>query len=134
MQMDDKEASLIRVEEQLKESAKNQVSIMADLKEIFGRLERESKISTIISGDIKGHLEASQIKWDGANKRFEDGDEQFKELSKELSAEKEARTSFEQEVKTSLKTIKWVFGTLATVATIISVILGIIEILHKLTS
>jgi len=127
MQIEDREETIIRVEEQLKESAKNQASVLADLKEVFSRLERDSKVSMTISGDLKGHLETSKFRWDTFNKRLDDGDVLFKELSREISKEKEDRVQFEQEVKTSLKTIRWVFGTLATLAAALSTIMGIIQ-------
>jgi len=131
--LDDREASLIRVEEQLKESAKNQASIMTDLKEIFGRLEKESKNSTIISGEIKGHLATDKLRWDSISKRLDDGDALFKDIDTKMDAEKEARSTFETEIKSSVKTIKWVFGTLATVAAALSTLLGIIQLLGKLS-
>jgi len=131
MQMDDREASLIRLEEQLKESAKNQVSISADLREIFNRMEKESKISMMISGDLKSHLETSKYRWDTFSKRLEDGDEMFREVSKSLTKEKEERTAFEQDMKSSIRTIRWVFGTLAVMASALSAIVGIIQFLGR---
>jgi hypothetical protein len=129
--MDDREASLIRLEEQLKESAKNQVSISADLREIFNRMEKESKISMMISGDLKSHLETSKYRWDTFSKRLEDGDEMFREVSKSLTKEKEERTAFEQDMKSSIRTIRWVFGTLAVMASALSAIVGIIQFLGR---
>lgn len=132
MQMEDRDASLIRVEEQLKESAKNQASMMADLKDIFNRLEKESKASMIISGDLKSHIESSKYRCDAILKRLDDGDAQFKDIVKDLTGEKEGRIKFEQNITSSIRTIKWVFGSIATIAAILSSILGILQILGKL--
>lgn len=129
--MDNGEASLIRVEEQLKESAKNQASIMADLKEIFGRLEKESKITTILSGDLKAQIEASKFRWETVSKRLDEGDKLFKDISKSLSDEKEDRGNFEQEIKGSIKTLKWVIGTLATLATVLSSVIAFLQFIGK---
>ena len=131
MQMEDRDASLIRVEEQLKESAKNQAFIMADLKDIFNRLERESKATTILSGDVKNFTETAKYRCDLMVKRLDDGDTLFKEMAKEMTKEKESRVQFEQEVRTSIKTIKWVFGTLATLASVLSAGLGIAQVMGK---
>jgi hypothetical protein len=129
MEMDDREESLIRVEEQLKESAKNQASMIADLREIFDRLEKESKISMVISGDLKAHIEASRFRWDTFDRRLNEGDVTFRETAKSIAKEKEERTAFEQDVASSLRTIKWVFGTLAGLAATLSSVVGIIQFL-----
>ena len=129
MEMDDREESLIRVEEQLKESAKNQASMIADLREIFDRLEKESKISMVISGDLKAHIEASRFRWDTFDRRLNEGDVTFRETAKSIAKEKEDRTAFEQDITSSLRTIKWVFGTLAGLAATLSSVVGIIQFL-----
>jgi len=120
MQMENSEASLIRVEEQLKESAKNQTAISGDLKELFGKLERESKSSTIISGELKSLVETSKYRWDTVSKRLDDGDTTFKDLSKDVN-----------DIKSSIRTLKWVFGTLASIATILSGVIVVLQFLGK---
>jgi len=125
--MDINEASLIRVEEQLKESARNQTSIILDLKEIFNRLERESKSSVILSGDLKSHLESSKYRWDSLAERLERVDDSLKDLAFRVNVEKEERAKFEQDIKASVRTIKWVFGTLASIASVLSAIVGIAQ-------
>ena len=103
--------------------------MIADLREIFDRLEKESKISMVISGDLKAHIESSKFRWDTFDRRLNDGDVTFRETAKVIAKEKEDRTAFEQDITSSLRTIKWVFGTLAGLAAALSSIVGIIQFL-----
>ncbi len=137
---------LIRVEQQLANASQNQAAISVDLKDIFGRLERDSKMVTMISGDLKGHLESSILRWANLEKRLndiekklegieekiainadditEEREERTEAITKEReerSKDNEDRKNFEQGVRTSVSTVSWIIGALAGLATVISV-------------
>jgi chromosome segregation ATPase len=141
---------LIRVEQQLANASQNQKTILEDLREIFNRLERDSKLVTSISGDLKAHLESSVIRWSNLEKRLSEMERRLEGIEKKIdfnaesitmereerteavTAEREGRAkdneerkNFEQSVRSSFNTVAWIIGALASIATIVSV-LGII--------
>lgn len=145
--MEDRERDmLIRVEQQLANASQNQKTILEDLREIFSRLERDSKMVTSIAGDLKAHLESSVIRWSNLEKRLSEMERRLEGIEKKIdfnadciTAEREERTEaitaeregrvkdreeqgkFEQSVKASFNTVAWIVGALASIATIISV-------------
>jgi predicted RND superfamily exporter protein len=146
--MDDRDREmLIRVEQQLSNSTQNQQTILEDLREIFQRLEHDSKVVTVISGDIKGHLDSSIIRWSGLEKRLLEMERRLETIENRLednsqnviieregrtealtrereerSRDNEERKNFEQRVRATVNTIAWIIGTLASAATAISVV------------
>jgi septation ring formation regulator EzrA len=137
---------LIRVEQQLTNASQNQKTIIEDLKEIFNRLERDSKLVTSISGDLKAHLESSVIRWSGLERRLSEMERRLEGIGNKIdvnaesitkereerteaitieregrSKDNEQRKNFEQSVRASVNTISWIIGALAGLATIISV-------------
>jgi septal ring factor EnvC (AmiA/AmiB activator) len=137
---------LIRVEQQLANASQNQKTILEDLRDIFNRLERDSKMVTTISGDLKAHLESSVIRWSNLEKslselerRLEGIENKIDSNADSITVEREERTdaitseregrskdneerkNFEQSVKASVNTVSWILGALAGLATIISV-------------
>ena len=137
---------LIRVEQQLANATQNQATIIEDLREIFNRLERDSKTVTTISGDLKGHLESSVIRWSNLEKRLNELDRRLEGIEEKIDLntrniiiEKEERTeaitierenrskdneeskNFEQGVRATISSASWLIGALAGIATIISV-------------
>jgi transposase len=137
---------LIRVEQQLTNASQNQKTIIEDLKEIFNRLERDSKLVTSISGDLKAHLESSVIRWSGLERRLSEMERRLEGIENKIdvnaesitmereerteaitieregrSKDNEQRKNFEQSVRASVNTISWIIGALAGLATIISV-------------
>ena len=162
MELNERE-TLVRVEQQLKDSVQNQSQIMDDLKNIFGRIESDSKLLVSVSGEVKSHLENSRFRWDDLDKklrdlhdkikeceekieentkcimsykniekRIENCEENQKENEKSILKEKEARSLFQQDILSTIKTIGWIFGGLATIATIISCIVLVLQIFGKL--
>lgn len=138
---------LIRVEQQLQNAHQNQMQILEDLRTIFNRLEQESKIVTVISGDLKGHLESSSVRWANMEKQLNEIDRRLMLTEDKLeqhadvignereerigvvTAEREARAkenkereTFEREIKASIRTISWVISALASIATVVSVV------------
>jgi len=162
MELNERE-TLVRVEQQLKDSVQNQGQIMDDLKEIFGRIESDSKMLVTLGSDVKSHMDNTKFRWDDLEKKlhelsdkirkceeeiskntkdimsYEDlvekvkgCEEDIKDNKKALIDEKEARGLFQQDVNSTVKTIGWIFGGLATVATIISGLVLIFQIFGKM--
>jgi len=67
--MDEKE-TLIRVEQQMQDSIKNQSLILNDLKEIFNKIESESKATAIVKSDLNTHLETTVVRREDNERRF----------------------------------------------------------------
>jgi len=137
---------LIRVEQQLANASQNQTTIISDLREIFNRLERDSKMVTTISGDLKGHLDSSVIRWSNLEKRLNELERRLEGIEDKMddnsdcittereertqaitveregrSKDNEERKNFEQSVRASVSTVSWIIGALAGLATVISV-------------
>ena len=138
---------LIRVEQQLVNATQNQSQILEDLREIFKRLEQDSKVVTTVSGDLKAHLESSNIRWSNmeklltelerkilaldrkVDKNSDDITSEREERNQAITNEREARSkedkereTFETEFKASFKTISWIVGALSSIAIIVSAI------------
>lgn len=137
MELNERE-TLIRVEQQLKDSIANQAQIMSDLKEIFARIEGDSKIVTQIKGDLRTHLETNSLKEQEMSRRIDevikDTNSNSQKISKEreerkeaLNQEKNKRETFEEKIKTSFGVFKVSIGALAGLATIISTVVAIMQ-------
>jgi len=72
--------SLIRLETQLQDSIKNQNQILADLKDIFNKIEAESKSIMTVKSDLSNHLEMTVVRREDIDRRFKNNDEKLKEL------------------------------------------------------
>jgi len=145
--------TLVRVEQQLKDSVTNQSQIMADLKEIFQRIEKESKVVHILRGDFDTHKGTSNVKLDtvikelkDAEKKLEDLDDDIKKqetkfdkaladqklhFTDKINKERIARSNFQKTVQTSVRTAAWIFGSLASLATLLSGVQILIKFLPK---
>lgn len=120
---------LIRVEQKLENANQNQNQLLDDLRDVFKRLEHDSKMVTVLSGDLKGHLESSKVRWTNLEKKISEIDQRLhnietkiEENAENLSKEVKERESFEREIKASIKTIGWIFGILASIATVLSTV------------
>ena len=145
--MDERE-TLIRVEQQLQDSIKNQSLILNDLKEIFSKIEIDSKATTAVKSDLNTHLELSTIRREESDRRFKALEEKLKEcldetnelqdiVSREfievkkdfldkLEDEKKKRIDdssdsklFQKQITTSMGMIKWIIGILIVTITAI---------------
>lgn len=138
MELNERE-TLVRVEQQLKDSVQNQNQIMADLKEIFQRIEGEAKLITTISGDLKGHLDNSTIRWDNLERRLTSLDKEFNDLEKkaddntrDISETKKEQEKFVENVKSSARATKWIIGIMAALASILGSLSFLLEILDRI--
>ena len=122
--MDDREM-LIRVEQQMIDAAKNQATIMSDLKEIFNRIESESKISAQLKGDLKAYIDISTLRIADMDHRMADVSQILKELQVEFKKKKDERNTFQSEINGSLKTFKWIFSILGAIAVFLNIVLVI---------
>ena len=152
MELNERE-TLIKVEQRLQDSVDNIRQMALDLKEIFGRLEKESKIMTTTKGELKTFIETASIRLSEIEKKLYKLDTKLDEIEdtinnekaeciKLIIDEKQARTKafseeikerelFETNLKSSGKTILLIFSVLASIATIISGILLFIQITNK---
>jgi hypothetical protein len=134
---------IIQIEQQLKNSVNNQTQIMSNLKEIFGRIEGDSKKLVSLYSEFRGYIDNSRYRWDETKKEIENIyrkieenekniNRKIEENEKSIYIEKESRSLFEQNIKSTISTILWVFGALATLATIISGITLVLNFLEKI--
>jgi hypothetical protein len=147
MEAHDDRDMLIRVEQGLQNTRSDQIKILEDLRTIFNRLEQESKIITVISGDLKAHLESSTIRWSNIDKdlveisrRLSVLEDKYDDITDSIVEEREERTksdngereerarshqnseNFEREVKASVRTVGWILGAISSFATILSIV------------
>jgi two-component sensor histidine kinase len=124
--MDDREM-LIRVEQQMQDASKYQVSIMSDLKEIFHRIENDSKIVSQLRGETDTYMKTFDLRLADIERRFVEKFIILKELQDDLSKEKQERSTLQNELNGTLKTIKWMFSIIAVVATIVNVAISFLK-------
>lgn len=139
--------TLIRMEQQLKDSVQNQALIHRDLKEIFQRIEKESKVTTTVLSDLKGHVENSSFRWSELGKKLDNIEVRIHDIeifnettTRDLNKEKESRVElisterlerqrFEQDILATVRTAKWFFGIITGLATILAGYAALIQVL-----
>jgi hypothetical protein len=127
--MDERE-TLIRVEQQLQDSIKNQSLILNDLKEIFDKIEIESKAISTVKADLNTHLEMTVVRREENDRRFRALEDKQKEIvislndfqnkiKFEFDEERKKRVDdineskmFQKQIFTSVSLIKWIVGVL----------------------
>lgn len=95
------EVTVARIEQQLKDAVVNQEQIIEDLRTIFNRIDRESKIIALIRSDLKSHLDTSVVKGDELNSRFKFIEERHIDL-------KDSYTKFKDKVSDEIEKVKGV--------------------------
>jgi hypothetical protein len=134
--MDDREM-LIRVEQQMKDATQNQLQIMTDLKDLFRRIENDSKTVSQLKGDFQVFLQTSSMKMAEIERRLIEQTEVLKGMQSDTKKDKEDRAkefktiddsfnTFKGEMNGSIKAMKWVFGAIATVVAMINLFLVIL--------
>lgn len=138
MELNERE-TLVKVEQQLKNSIENQAQITEDMREIFGRIDRESKILAAVKGDLQTHLETSNVQRESCNDRIESSQRRVeyarskieemqekhnlavKDLKEAIEKEEDAREKLERElavfmesVKTSVRNFKLLVAIIGT--------------------
>jgi chromosome segregation ATPase len=104
--MDDKEM-LIRVEQQLQDSLKNQSTLLSDLNEIFDKIDNEAKSNATIQSELNTHLETDTVRKEDFERRItniQTNQKNFTDLLNKLEEEiyKEF-ASIKQEISSNLK-------------------------------
>jgi hypothetical protein len=146
--MDDRE-TLIRVEQQLKDSIQNQTQIIEDLRTIFSRIEVATKVVAGIKSDLKAHLESSPIRKEELSNRLKYIEERHTELKESYNKFKDEIRAvinkkpedddsgekintlekqfieFKTEIVTSVAMTRWIFGGIIT---LLGVAITIIEL------
>jgi len=112
--MDEREM-LIRVEQQLQDSIKNQSLILSDLKELFSKIEIESKAISLVKSDLSSHLETTLVRREETNRRFkefEDKNKSFSESIIDINKGISDIVTFQKQIQTTLSLMKWIIGIL----------------------
>lgn len=150
MELNERE-TLIKVEQQLKNSIENQAQIVEDMREIFSRIDSGSKVIAGVKGDLQTHLETSLVQRENCLSRiannkciFEDLERRYEENKREirtaLEKEETARENLENDyrnfkdmLKTSIRNFKLMMATIVGIATIITPYITLVlkEILDK---
>ena len=105
MELSDRE-TLVKLEEQLKNSNDNQKSIIVNQSEIFGRIDKQSKEIFDVKMKLHTILETSSIRKEQIDSKLKDNIENIETIKKDT----EERKGFESEIKGSLKILKWFGG------------------------
>jgi hypothetical protein len=114
--------TLVKVEQQLKDSIKNQEQIIDDLREIFGKIDANSKATLQIETDLRVHLETSKVTRAEAEEKVN----QLEKKNDNVEVKLDKITKKVEEYQTTLNVLKaiiWtcgiLFGILSTVFVII---------------
>jgi hypothetical protein len=116
--MDDKE-TLIRVEQQLQDSIKNQTSILTDLNEIFDKIESEAKNNTLVQASLRTHIQVETIIQKEFDRRISSIEQKQNEHVEANKAEITELQLFSKGLTTSLSFLKWAAGAIILVVTAI---------------
>lgn len=126
--------SIIRLEEQLKESGRNLTQILSDLRDIFNRLEHDSKTVAVVSGDLKGHCDNSRLRWDtndralaGLGEHIKELETKHENLTRELGTQKQEFENLRASVKSSTKMILIFFTVLNAIGAVIGSLSAILQ-------
>ena len=128
MDINEKE-TLIRVEQDLKNSIQNHNLIMSELKEIFHRIEKESKLVTTLGSDfkyLKEKVESSEQTLEELIKKI---DIEREERIKAVEDEKRNRENFETDIKTGRRLTRWLIIVLGTLGTLLGGIAALLTLL-----
>lgn len=157
MELNERE-TLVKVEQQLKNSIENQAQIVSDMREIFNRIESQSKILAGVKGDLQTHLETSTVQRESCNSKIgnntrdleniltkiknieERQENNQKEIRTALGCEEDAREEidrdyalFKENLKVSVRHFKLITGTIVGIATILTPYITLVlkELLDK---
>lgn len=144
MELNERE-TLVKVEQQLNNSIENQAQITEDLREIFSRIDRESKILSTVKGDLQAHLETSLVQRENCNVKIESAIRdigkaevslktnivsleskigeivnKYEEERKKIDSIKVDYRLFEESIKSTIKTFKVTIAVFGIIMSILS--------------
>lgn len=102
MELSDRE-TLVKLEEQLKNSNNNHQQILGNQNEIFGKIDKASKEIFDIKMKLHTVSETSLLRKEQIDSKFKENIDDIEDIKKEA----EERKNFESEVKGSFRTLKW---------------------------
>lgn len=76
--------TLVKVQQQLENSIENQSQITEDMREIFFRIDRDSKSLESLKSDVRSHIETTSIKLDTMFSKISDVTKMFEKLEKRI--------------------------------------------------
>ena len=123
MDLSDREL-LIRIEQKLQNSVSNYKQHVLDLKEIFGKIETNSKSLVSIETNQKTMMENQKQ----VDEKFKDNELKFSELRKTIDKEENERIAFENEIKGGQKAYRLVLLIISAIATL----MGIVSVIWNL--
>jgi len=104
--MDEKE-TLIRVEQQLQDSIKNQSMILSDLNDIFNKIDDEAKSNASVQAELTTHIETDIVRKEDSERRLSNIEEKLKDFTRLLSKSEEEFfsefSSIKEEITEKLK-------------------------------
>ena len=116
--MDSDRDMLIRIEQKLSDSISNYKQMVLDLKEIFGKIETNSKSIVSIDTTLKT-MKETEARVDTTFKEYE---EKYTKLQEKVDLEENVRIAFENDIKGGQRVWKWVLLLISCMATILSIV------------
>ena len=123
MDLSDREL-LIKIEQKLHDSISNYKQMAIDLKEIFGKIETNSK--SIVQ--IETNLETALNKLKTHDNDFKEVDKEIVKLTGRISTEETERSSFENNIKGGQRVWKIVVTLITSIAALFSIVSIIIAL------
>ena len=120
--MDSDREMLVRVEQRLQDSISNYKQLVIDLKEVFGKIEIDSKSIVSIETNQKTMMENQKDVNFALSELNKKTDLKLSELNKKIDDEENERIAFQNDVKGGRRAYTWIFVVISGIATILSII------------
>lgn len=135
--------TLIKVEQKLHNSIENQAQIVEDMREIFNRIDQESKCLVSLKGDLQTHLQTSAVQRENCTTRMQGNSKdlerlllkvadiedkyelRFKEIGDLLKKEENSRENLEKNFEIFKESINTTIRNFKLLVTIVGTIMGI---------
>jgi hypothetical protein len=119
--------TIVKIEQQLSDSTKNQAQIVEDMRTIFEKIDQESKFLASIKSDLRAHVETSTVQRAGCTSMLkeqkedfensvedigdtvEDIKKSFEKYKEDQNRKEEKQIAFNQGIKTTIRNISIVF-------------------------
>ena len=125
--MDSDRDMLIRIEQKLQDSISNYKQMVLDIKEVFGKIESDSKSIVQIETNLKTFVnDQSDVESDLSNL-----EKKISNISKEIEEENKKRIAFESDIKGSQRAYKVIVSIIASLAALVSILSFLYNIAAK---
>ena len=96
--------TIVKIEQQLNDSTRNQAQIVEDMRDIFSKIDQESKLLASIKSDLRAHVETSAVQRNGCTSMLKEQKEDFENSVEDIdSSVEDLKKSFDKYKEDQLK-------------------------------